>query len=177
MKRLILLGGGHAHVKVLADLAERPLAGWDVQLVSPYRRQIYSGMLPGWIAGHYSIDSCAISLDTLSSRGAVAFHATAGIALDLGQNELHCADGRCMRFDLLSIDTGPMPALDGLPGSAEHALPIRPIEHFVATWPALVDRILGRCRGDLNFGAESRVSSRGLTRIRSNLLEPTRTIP
>ncbi|WP_374416920.1 hypothetical protein [Ectopseudomonas oleovorans] len=32
-------------------------------------------------------------------------------------------------------------------------------------------------RGDLNFGAESRVSSRGLTRIRSNLLEPTRTIP
>ncbi|MDO8276658.1 MAG: hypothetical protein Q7T63_00875, partial [Burkholderiaceae bacterium] len=31
--------------------------------------------------------------------------------------------------------------------------------------------------GDLNFGAESRVSSRGLTRIRSNLLEPTRTIP
>ena len=51
MKRLVLLGGGHAHVKVLADLAERPLSRWDVHLVTPYRRQIYSGMLPGWIAG------------------------------------------------------------------------------------------------------------------------------
>lgn len=146
MKRLILLGGGHAHVKVLADLAERPLAGWDVHMVSPYRRQIYSGMLPGWVAGHYSIDACAIELDTLAARGAVAFHSTAGIALDLERNELLCADGRCMRFDMLSIDTGPMPALDRLPGSAEHALPIRPIEQFVAAWPALVDRILGRCR-------------------------------
>jgi hypothetical protein len=32
MKRLVLLGGGHAHVKVLADLAQQPLAGWDVRL-------------------------------------------------------------------------------------------------------------------------------------------------
>jgi selenide,water dikinase len=146
MKRLVLLGGGHAHVKVLADLADRPLIGWDVHLVTPYRRQIYSGMLPGWIAGHYSIDSCAIDLGTLAKRGAVALHATAGVALDAKRNELRCADGTLMRFDLLSIDTGPMPALEGLPGSAEYAFPLRPIEHFIAAWPALVDRILGRCR-------------------------------
>ena len=82
MKRLLLLGGGHAHVKVLADLAQRPLAGWAVQLVSPYRRQIYSGMLPGWIAGHYGIDDCALSLDRLSRAAGVTFHETGGVALD-----------------------------------------------------------------------------------------------
>lgn len=146
MKRLVLLGGGHAHVKVLADLARQPLIGWDVHLVSPYRRQIYSGMLPGWIAGHYPIDSCAIELDALAERGVVAFHATAGVGLNLDRNELRCADGTLMHFDLLSIDTGPMPALDGLPGSAEHAQPIRPIERFIGAWPALVDRIVGQCR-------------------------------
>ena len=47
MKRLLLLGGGHAHVHVLAELAKRPFGGWEVHLVTPYRRQIYSGMLPG----------------------------------------------------------------------------------------------------------------------------------
>ena len=47
MKRLVLLGGGHAHLAVLKDLAERPLDGWQVQLVTPFRRQLYSGMLPG----------------------------------------------------------------------------------------------------------------------------------
>ena len=72
MKRLVLMGGGHAHVKVLAELAAQPLPGWDVHLVSPYRRQIYSGMLPGWVAGHYAIDACAIALDQLAARAAVA---------------------------------------------------------------------------------------------------------
>ena len=141
MKRLLLLGGGHAHVKVLADLAQRPLAGWAVQLVSPYRRQIYSGMLPGWIAGHYRLDECALSLDRLTRAAGVSFHETAGLALDPVRNTLRCADGQTLAFDRLSIDTGPMPALDGLPGSQDHARPIRPIEGFVAAWPALAARI------------------------------------
>lgn len=57
MRRLVLLGGGHAQINVLANLAERPLAGCDIRLVTPYQRQIYSGMLPGWIAGYYTIDA------------------------------------------------------------------------------------------------------------------------
>ncbi|MBI5718780.1 MAG: FAD-dependent oxidoreductase [Burkholderiales bacterium] len=146
MKRLVLLGGGHAHVKVLADLAEQPLAGWEVHLVAPYRRQIYSGMLPGWVAGHYPIEACAIRLDALARRARVAFHGTAGRGLDLHCNTVQCADGSTLRFDALSIDTGPMPALQDLPGSAEHALPVRPIEQFIAAWPALVERIRRPCR-------------------------------
>jgi len=146
MKRLLLLGGGHAHVKVLADLAQRPLAGWDVQLVTPYRRQIYSGMLPGWVAGHYPVEACAIALDRLAAAASIGFHETAGQALDLARGELRCADGGVRGFDALSIDTGPVPALHEVPGMTEHALPVRPIERFIAAWPQLVDRILGRCR-------------------------------
>jgi pyridine nucleotide-disulfide oxidoreductase family protein len=146
MKRLVLLGGGHAHVRVLADLAERPLAGWDVRLVTPYRRQIYSGMLPGWIAGHYPIGACAIALDSLASRAGVGFHETSGLGLDLSHSAVRCADGNSLHFDVLSIDTGPMAALANLPGSAEHALSVRPIERFIAAWPRLVEHILGECR-------------------------------
>ncbi len=141
MKRLVLLGGGHAHVKVLADLAARPLSGWEVHLVSPYRRQIYSGMLPGWIAGHYPISSCAIALDAFTARAGVTFHETSGFELDPMRNELHCTDGSMLDFDLLSIDTGPLTAVEALPGCAQHALPIRPIEVFIAQWPGLRQRI------------------------------------
>ncbi|AMM26330.1 FAD-dependent oxidoreductase [Variovorax sp. PAMC 28711] len=141
MKRLVLLGGGHAHLAVLKSLAERPLDGWQVQLVTPFRRQIYSGMLPGWVAGHYAIDECAIALDALAERGRVALTVTACTDLDLSANTIACADGSTVPFDLLSIDTGPEPALHHLPGVLEHALPIRPIEGFVAAWPGLVDRI------------------------------------
>lgn len=146
MKCLVLLGGGHAHVHVLAQLAESPLAGWDVRLISPHRRQIYSGMLPGWIAGHYPIEACSIRLDALAQRAGAALHETAGLGLDLEAGTVQCADGDPVRFDALSIDTGPMPASQHLPGGAEHALPVRPIVQFIAAWPDLVDRILGQCR-------------------------------
>lgn len=145
MKRLLLLGGGHAHLAVLKDLAERPLDGWQVRLVTPFRRQIYSGMLPGWVAGHYAIDECAIALDELAERARVAFTMTACTGLDLSANTVACANGSTVPFDLLSIDTGPMPALDELDGALAHALPIRPIEGFVTAWPGLIDRILGQC--------------------------------
>lgn len=141
MKRLLLLGGGHAHLAVLKDLAEKPLDGWQVRLVTPFSRQIYSGMLPGWVAGHYAIDECAIALDALAQRAGVTLTVTACTGLDLDSNTVACADGSTLPFDLLSIDTGPEPSLRDLPGALEHALPIRPIEGFVAAWPGLVARI------------------------------------
>lgn len=144
MKHLVLLGGGHAHLAVLKDLAERPLDVWQVSLVTPFRRQIYSGMLPGWVSGQYALDECAIALDALTERAGIALRLTSCTALDLSANTLACADGSTVSFDLLSIDTGPEPALRDVPGVLAHALPIRPIEGFVAAWPNLVDRILGR---------------------------------
>lgn len=141
LRQLVLLGGGHAHLGVLADLAQRPLPGWQVTLVTPYRRQIYSGMLPGWVAGHYRIGECAVALDALAERAGALLHTSAGTALDLQRNLLHCADGTQWPFDRLSIDTGPVAALDELPGAAQHALPVRPIEGFVAAWPGVVQRI------------------------------------
>ena len=150
MKRLVLLGGGHAQISVLASLAERPMSGCEVRLVTPYRRQIYSGMLPGWIAGHYPMDACAIALDALAARAGVAFHQAAAIALDPSSHALRCDDDTEVSFDVLSIDTGPVAATDDLPGSVENALPIRPIEGFVAAWPELVDRVrAARRRFDL----------------------------
>lgn len=143
----MLLGGGHAHLAVLQDLSERPLDGWHVRLVTPFRRQIYSGMLPGWVAGHYALDGCAIALDSLAARGRVELAITSCTGLDLSANTVACADGSTVPFDLLSVDTGPEPALRQLPGAIEHALPVRPIEGFVAAWPGVVDRIAGRRGG------------------------------
>ena len=138
--RLLLLGGGHAHLSLLQRLRSEAPKGWQVTLVSPHPLQIYSGMLPGWVAGHYALADCAISLAGLCERAGIAFAQTAATALDLEHNEVPCADGERRRFDLVSIDTGPEPALFALPGATEHALPVRPIEGFIAGWPGIVRR-------------------------------------
>jgi selenide,water dikinase len=183
MTRLVLLGGGHAQLGVLASLAERPLAGGEVHLVTPHRRQIYSGMLPGWVAGHYPIDACAIALDTLAARAGVAFHEAAAVAMDPAAHALRCDDGTALRFDLLSIDTGPVAATADLPGSVENALPIRPIEGFVAAWPMLVDRLRGASRRfelailgagaagvELAFGIQHRARTEGWSHVHLTLV-------
>ena len=51
---IVLVGGGHANVHVLAALARAGTA--RVTLVSEQLKTLYSGMLPGVIAGVYDVD-------------------------------------------------------------------------------------------------------------------------
>jgi pyridine nucleotide-disulfide oxidoreductase family protein len=139
MKHLLLLGGGRSHAHVLAALARRPLPGVRVTLVSPYPRLLHSGMLPGWMTGRYAIDECSIALQPLAQAAQVAWVEGAAAALYAAARQVRLADGQVLGYDALSIDTGPAAARDALPGAREHALFVRPVEHFVPLWQRLVD--------------------------------------
>lgn len=141
---MLLVGGGHAHLRVLAELGRRRLEGWQVDLVSPQEHQIYSGMLPGWIAGHHALPACRVPLAPLAERAGITFHQAAGTRLDATQNVLHCDDGQALAFDLVSLDIGPAPALDGIDVASPHVLPIRPLAGLVDAWPLLMERIGGQ---------------------------------
>jgi pyridine nucleotide-disulfide oxidoreductase family protein len=133
MKRVLLAGGGQAHVFVLRALAQQP-AGVDVTLVTPSDQLIYTGMLPGWIAGHYQLPELTIPLAPLL-QAAHARLALARIAsVDLGQRTARTDQGETIDFDLLSIATGPAPNFDSITGARDHALPLRPLDRFVAAW-------------------------------------------
>ena len=140
MKRLLLLGGGHAHVHVLQGLAREPARGVELCLVTPYLRQMYSGMVPGLVAGHYEVDQVQIPLAPLVAAAGVQLRQTHVVALDAGRRQVTLADGQVLAYDLLSIDTGSEMNRDRLPGARAHALFVRPIEGFVQMLDALVDR-------------------------------------
>jgi pyridine nucleotide-disulfide oxidoreductase family protein len=138
MKHLLLLGGGHAHLPVLHAQAQTPLPGTRVTLVSPFARQIYSGMVPGMVAGHYRIDDCAIALAPLAQRAKAEFVESAAVAIDAGARRVRLADGQELGYDVLSIDTGAAMDRDAIPGARENGLFVRPIEAFVRMWDALL---------------------------------------
>jgi len=142
MKRLVLLGGGHSHIEVLRRFGTVPLPQMELVLVDPGREVAYSGMLPGWIAGHYSRDECHVDLESLARFARCCFVRSACMAIDPDARVVSCEDGSTLPYDVVSVDIGAgSPAQDTL-GAALHALPIRPVEPFVARWDELRDRTI-----------------------------------
>ena len=140
MKRLLLLGGGHAHVHVLQALARRPLVETAITLVTPHPRQLYSGMVPGLVAGHYAIDQCVIPLAPLAARAGVQLLLGSACGIDAAARSVTLADGQRLPFGVLSIDTGPVMDRDAIAGAREHALFVRPIEDFSQAWEGFLAR-------------------------------------
>ncbi len=140
MKRLVLLGGGHSHVEVLRRFGTDPLTGTELVLVSPYPDSPYSGMLPGWIAGHYTRDECHIDLMRLTRFANCRFVRSACNGINLEARLVFCENGTTLPYDVVSVDTGTRsPAFD-TPGAPEHVLPVKPVENFVPAWDDICDR-------------------------------------
>jgi len=131
MKRLVLAGGGHAHVEVLRDLAEHPDKRWEVALVTPFPWLTYSGMVPGLMAGHYELDDCTIDLVALAGRARAALFLTTVSLVSARANELVCANGTVLPYDVLSINVGSVPVVGSVRGVDRHTIPMRPLESAV----------------------------------------------
>lgn len=140
--QLLLIGGGHAHLCVLEALARRTRSGIDVTLVSEHDSQFYSGMMPGHLAGHYTLEECSVPLDPVAETAQADFVRARVIGLDLEQRVAITEAGGILPFDVVSIDIGPA-ANSGLIPGLQHALPVRPADRLMDTWRTLELRFSG----------------------------------
>lgn len=143
---LVLVGGGHAHVHVLKKFGMRPAPGVRVTLIARDAETPYSGMLPGYVAGHYRLDECHIDLMRLARfAGARLIHDEA-IGLDRMRREVLCRNHPPIRYDVVSLDIGITPRRDTIPGAAEHTVAVKPIDRFAERWEKLLERARTRDR-------------------------------
>jgi selenide,water dikinase len=140
VKRLVLCGGGHSHLEVLRRFGRDPAKDVELVLVSPHRRTPYSGMLPGLVAGHYTFEASHVELEPLAHFARARVLPTLVTTLDPAARTLGLADGTRLEFDLASLDIGSTPATAGIPGAAEHALAVKPVERFLRAWSDAVER-------------------------------------
>ncbi len=143
MKRLVLLGGGHAHVEVLRQLAERPDTRIAATLVTPYPRLIYTGMAPGVIAGHYRLEESAIDLVKLAHRAGAALVQTSASLVSPVPREVMCSDGTVVPYDVLSLDVGSLPLVGHAQGVDRHAIVVRPLERLMKGWAEVLEHARG----------------------------------
>jgi len=157
---LVLVGGGHAHVHVLKSFGMRPMPGVRVTLVARDVETPYSGMLPGYVAGHYTFEECHIDLGRLVRFAGARLIRDEAIGLDRNGHSVLCRAHPPIRWDLLSIDIGSAPRTNDVPGAAAHAIAVKPIARFAARWEALLARARAifaiRLRSSLNeIGGET----------------------
>jgi len=67
VQRIVLVGGGHTHALVLHALKARPLRHAEITIINPGTTAPYSGMLPGFVAGHYGRAELDIDLQALAA--------------------------------------------------------------------------------------------------------------
>lgn len=144
MLHLLLLGGGHSHVAVLKSFADAPVDGVKLTLVTPYPQVMYSGMLPGFIAGHYSQNDCHINVATLAHFAKCEVISAHAVGLDAANRKVMLHTGDALKYDLLSINTGSTPRLDGIPGARQFAMPVKPAEKFWIAWTRLLQEAANR---------------------------------
>ncbi|MCA9230986.1 MAG: selenide, water dikinase SelD, partial [Planctomycetales bacterium] len=126
---VVLLGAGHTNSHVIRMWRMQPLC--DVQLicVSDFGMATYSGMLPGTLAGQYDLVEMQIDLVRLCAAAGVRLLRAEVTGLDADNCELLLADRPPLRYDLLSIGIGSVPAT--VPDASGIGLAIKPMQTFL----------------------------------------------
>lgn len=136
---LVLLGGGHAHALVLKKWAMAPLPGAQVTLVNPDAKAPYTGMLPGFVAGHYQRADLDIDMVRLARQAGARLIIDRAIGIDTEAKTVQLKSRPDICYDTLSIDIGITSALMDLPGASDHLVPAKPLGRFADSWSALIE--------------------------------------
>ncbi|MHB2169083.1 FAD-dependent oxidoreductase [Alsobacter sp. R-9] len=139
--RIVLVGGGHAHVQVMTALARSPVPGVHLTLVTDRLSTPYSGMLPGHVAGLYDRDAMHIDLDRLAAATGTQLVNAAATGVDLAARTVLLARREPLAYDTLSLDVGITPDLSAIEGADRHAVAVKPISRLLERLEAaLADR-------------------------------------
>ena len=142
MKKLVLLGGGHSQIEVLRQLAMRPIEDVATTIISRELLAPYSGMLPGFIAGHYTHHESHIDLRNLAEAASARLVYAEASNIDPESQQVLFDDRSPVSYDVLSINVGSRPAISNVAGISEFALPAKPVDVFIEGWEEILEKAL-----------------------------------
>ncbi len=127
--RIVLAGGGHAHVYPLSRTAELVSSGRGIVLVNPSPCLYYSGMATGVLSGAYAPDEHRIDVRRLVENGGGRFVEGTVEKVLPKERVLLLEDGRDVSYDTVSFCLGSETNTSGL--GAAPSLTVKPVENLL----------------------------------------------
>jgi NADH dehydrogenase FAD-containing subunit len=130
---VVLVGGGHAQLAVLADWARHGIPEErSACLITPQPQLTYSGMVPGWLVGLHDAHEGRVDLAGLCARVGVELVLGRCHGLDAEAQVLRLDAGGEIGFEWASIDAGGVGRADAMLGDDPRLCEVRPMDGFVA---------------------------------------------
>ncbi|MDE0344767.1 MAG: selenide, water dikinase SelD [Boseongicola sp.] len=139
-KEVALIGGGHTHALLLRSWGMNPLPGARLTVINPCATAPYTGMLPGFVAGHYPRDALEIDLVRLArfAGARMIFGHVTGI--DRTERTLSIEGRAPVAYDVASLDIGITSDMPEIPGFSEHGIAAKPLGPFATRWTRHVEQ-------------------------------------
>ena len=140
---VVLVGGGHSHALLLRRWGMDPLPGARLTVINPAPTAPYTGMLPGFVAGHYTRDDLEIDLVRLArfAGARIIFGMVTGI--DRAEKTLSIEGRKSIAYDVASIDIGITSSMPEVPGFVEFGCAAKPLGPFAKRWQNHLDGVAG----------------------------------
>ena len=138
-KKLVLIGGGHAHMVTLANLKEIVDKGHHVTVIGPSDHHYYSGMGPGMLSGTYRPEDIRFATrHVVEKMGGTFIHGKVARIDPQGKNVI-LENNTSIPYDVLSCNAGshvPHPNMDG---ELTDVFTVKPIERLMEAKSRLVE--------------------------------------
>lgn len=128
---LVLVGAGHAHVQLLRRFMMAPMSGVRLTLIVDRPDAVYSGMVPGFVAGDYESHELEIDAVPLARRAKARVVLARATRIDAVARRVEVEGRPSVAYDVASLNIGATVAGLDVPGVREFALATRPIRSFV----------------------------------------------
>ena len=142
LKKLLLIGAGHAHAFVLEAFAQRPDPAIAITVVSDSALAAYSGSVPAWLAGECTRRETQIDVAALCQQAGATLIQSPVVTLDHPARQVTLANGEVYDFDIASFNIGSTLTLPDVQGEQPpYLLAMRPLSSLHHRWQALQERI------------------------------------
>jgi len=129
-KTIALIGGGHTNALFLRAWARTPIPDVTLRVFDPQPLVTYTGMLPGYVAGHYAFDELQIDLEALTKCAGGEFYSERVTACDTNAKTIKTANAT-YTYDVASFDIGIHSARRG---TTKQVVGVKPLTEFALQW-------------------------------------------